>query len=78
MELEGSLPCSQEPATGPYPDPDETSPHLVTLISVRSILVLSSHLRISIPNGLFPTVFPKRMLYAFISFVRALMMTSLK
>jgi hypothetical protein len=27
MEREGSLPCSQEPATDPCPDPDASSPH---------------------------------------------------
>jgi hypothetical protein len=25
MELEDSSPCSQEPATGPYPQPDEST-----------------------------------------------------
>jgi hypothetical protein len=28
---EGLLPCSQEPASGPCPKPDETTPHLPTL-----------------------------------------------
>jgi len=27
MEPESSLPYSQEPVTGPYPDPDEDCPH---------------------------------------------------
>jgi hypothetical protein len=27
MKSEGSLPCSQEPTTGPCSEPDESSPH---------------------------------------------------
>jgi hypothetical protein len=27
MEHEGSLPCSQDPSTGPYPKADQSSPH---------------------------------------------------
>jgi hypothetical protein len=27
MGPEGSLPLSQEPSTGPYPDPDQSSPY---------------------------------------------------
>jgi hypothetical protein len=32
MEPETSLPCSQVHATGPYPESDESSPHLPTLV----------------------------------------------
>jgi len=31
MHHEGSLPCSQEPATGPCPESDAYNPHLPTL-----------------------------------------------
>jgi hypothetical protein len=32
MEPEGSLQCSQESASGPYPEPDEFNPHFSTLL----------------------------------------------
>jgi hypothetical protein len=58
MEPEGSLlPCSQEPSTGPYPEPDRSSP--------RSILIVSIHLRLGLPSGLFPSGFPTNILFAF-------------
>jgi hypothetical protein len=31
MEPGGSLPCSQEPSTGPYPEPDQSNPYHPTL-----------------------------------------------
>jgi hypothetical protein len=46
MEPGSSLPCSQELTTGPYPEPNESSPQL----SLRSILLLSSSLRICLQS----------------------------
>jgi hypothetical protein len=45
MEPEGLSPYSQEPSTGPYPEPDRSSPHHPILSLLRSILILSTHLR---------------------------------
>ena len=56
MEPEGSLLLLHVPATSPYVEPDQSNPcpppHLT---SWRSILILFSHLRLSLPSGLFPS-----------------------
>jgi hypothetical protein len=61
MEPEGSLPCSQKPSTGPYPDPDKSSPSHP--ISLRSILT-PTYLCLCLPSGLFHSGFPTNILYA--------------
>jgi hypothetical protein len=37
METDGSLPCSQQPATGPSPKPDASSPHIPVLFHEDSL-----------------------------------------
>jgi hypothetical protein len=59
METEGSLPCSQEPSTDTYPEPDQFSPY-------HPILILSIHLCLGLPSGLFPYGFPTKVLYVFL------------
>ena len=53
MEPESSLPLSQVPATCPYPEPARSSPCPPHSTSWRSSLILSSHLRLGLPGGLF-------------------------
>ena len=56
MEPEGSLLHSQVPSTCPYPEP-AWSNHYPHPTSWRSILI-SSHLHLGLPSGLFPSGFP--------------------
>jgi len=58
MELEGSLPLSQVPATCPYPQPDRSNPSAPHPTFSRSIPTLPFHLRPGLPSGLFPLGFP--------------------
>ena len=63
MELEGSLPHSQAPTTCPYPEPAQSSPYPPTYHFLKNHLNISSHLRLGLPNGLFPSGFPTNTLY---------------
>jgi hypothetical protein len=65
-EPEGSLPCSQETSTGPYPELDWSSPYQSHSVSLRYILILSTHLCLGLPSGLFPAGFPTNIVYAFL------------
>jgi hypothetical protein len=67
-EPEGSSPCSQDPSTVPYTEPVRSSPYHHILSLLRSILILSTNLRLGLPSGLFPFVFPTNILYAFLVF----------
>jgi hypothetical protein len=55
MEFEISLLYSPEPASGFYPEPHESSPTTSLCISLRCILIVSSHVHLSLPRDLFPS-----------------------
>jgi len=57
MEPEGSLLLLQESPTCPYLEPDQSSP-CPNPSSWKSILILSFHLRLGFPSGIFPSGFP--------------------
>jgi hypothetical protein len=40
MERGGSLPCSQEPTTGPHFEPEESSPYLLILFIHLNIILI--------------------------------------
>ena len=58
MEPEGLSPHSQQPATSPYPEPDLSSPCPPHPTSWRSVLIMSSLLRMGLLSDLFPSGFP--------------------
>jgi hypothetical protein len=48
MKPESSLTRSQEPSSGPYPEPHQSHPyHPILSLSLRTILILSNHLRLT-------------------------------
>jgi hypothetical protein len=53
-EPESSPPRSQQPASGPYPEPGESTPHPPTNLP-KVHLIPSSHLRLGLPSGLLPS-----------------------
>jgi len=65
MESRGSLPCLQDPTTGHswarWIHSMPSNP-----ISLRSILILSSHLCLGLPRGLFPSGFLTEILRTFL------------
>jgi hypothetical protein len=63
MVPEGYLPCSQEPSTGPYPEPDPSSSYHPILSKFN--LNIIPHLRLGLPSGLFPSGFATKIPYAF-------------
>jgi hypothetical protein len=62
MDPESPLPCSQEPSTGPYPEPDQSCPQHPILSNIHFNII---HLPTRLPRGLFPSGFPRNILYAF-------------
>jgi len=64
METEGLLPHSQVPATCLHPEPDRSSPCPQHSTAWRSMIILSSHLRLGLPSGLFPSRFLTKFLFS--------------
>lgn len=42
MDSEGSILRPQEPATGPYPKPDQSSPHDPILFLIMMIIIITN------------------------------------
>jgi hypothetical protein len=60
MAPKGSLPRLQEPATCPYPQPDQSNPCTPPILS--HFLKISSNLCLGLPSGIIPSCFPTKTL----------------
>ena len=68
MEPGGSMPHSQGLSNNPVSWAESTQFPALIPISSRSILILSSHLRLSLPKGLFPVDLPVKILKALLPY----------
>jgi hypothetical protein len=67
MESEGSLRRSQEPSTGPYPKPHESSPYHLTLSTMNCNTCIIHHPGLGLFIGVFPSGFHTNILYPIFS-----------
>jgi hypothetical protein len=65
--LKDSFSCSTEPATTPYPEPDESRSHPSQPVTLRYILILSCLNCLDLSRGLFVSGFPSNFCVQFSS-----------
>ena len=57
METECSVLCLQQPATGHYPEPNQSRPFPPILVLLRPIFILCFNLHLSHPSDVLPSGF---------------------
>lgn len=54
METDGSLPCTQQPITGLSPQPDKIQFRFSHPVTLRHLLIFTTHLHLDLSGGRFP------------------------